>query len=100
MFKICQGTCFCAGGGNGNKNGPHQETVLYCFGEVVLKKDSLRGEESKKSFSPENLDEYHLQLTQIVITFVLFLLVLIVLLLIRKGLLRVLVQLRRLVRVL
>ena len=74
MFKICQGTCFCAAGGS--KNGPRQETVLYCFGEVVLKKDSLRGEDSsKKSFSPENLDEYHLQLTQIVITFVLFLLV-------------------------
>merc|ERR1719336_238469 len=103
MFKICQGTCFCAansdsGGGRGSQA---SETVLYCFGEVVLKKDSLRGEASpeSKSFKHPAIDEYHLQLTQIVLLFIFFLLVLILLLLIRKGLLRVVILLRKLVRI-
>ena len=135
MFKICQGTCFCAANSDGNIRDA-RETVLYCFGEVdidivwkksyfkrmfqvVLKKDSLRGEEaSAKISSQQTLDEYHLQLAQLVITFLLIFLVLIVLLLIRfsdthmkmiviinvtmfrKGLLRIIIQMRRIVRVL
>ena len=100
MFKICQGTCFCAANSDSNIRDA-RETVLYCFGEVdidiilkksyfkrmfqvVLKKDSLRGEEaSAKISSQQTLDEYHLQLAQLVITFLLIFLVLIVLLLIR-----------------
>ena len=99
MFKICQGTCFCAA--NAENSRDNRETVLYCFGEVVLKKDSLRGEEtSAKASLHQNLDEYHMQLAQLVITFLLIFLVLIVLLLIRKGLLRILIQMRRIVRLL
>ena len=33
MFKICQGTCFCAANSEGGSR--DQETVLYCFGEVL-----------------------------------------------------------------
>ena len=79
MFKICQGTCFCAANSDsGGRGGGHaSETVLYCFGEVVLKKDSLRGEETPESKSLKNpaIDEYHLQLSQIILLFIFFLLV-------------------------
>ena len=73
MFTICQGTCFCTASPDGKRGG--QETVLYCFGEVVLKKDSLRGEQSEKALGPQTLDQYHLQLSQIVLIFILFMLV-------------------------
>ena len=74
MFTICQGTCFCTASPDGKRSGP--DTVLYCFGEVVLKKDSLRGEQSaEKTLGPEPLDQYHLQLTQLVLIFILFMLV-------------------------
>ena len=74
MFTICQGTCFCTASPDGKR--ASQETVLYCFGEVVLKKDSLRGEQSaEKTLGPETLDQYHLQLTQLVLIFILFMLV-------------------------
>ena len=74
MFTICQGTCFCAASSDGKRSS--KETVLYCFGEVVLKKDSLRGEEaSQKSHGHQTLDEYHLQLTQLVLIFILFMFV-------------------------
>ena len=73
MFTICQGTCFCTASPEGKRG---HDTVLYCFGEVVLKKDSLRGEKSaEKALGPESLDQYHLQLTQLVLVFILFMLV-------------------------
>ena len=37
MFTICQGTCFCTARPEGKRGQP--DTVLYCFGEVVLKKE-------------------------------------------------------------
>ena len=71
MFHKCSDKCLCASSQPGGK-----ETVLYCFGEVVLKKDSLRGEEaSQKSQGHQTLDEYHLQLTQLVLIFILFMFV-------------------------
>ena len=45
MFKICQGTCFCAANSDSNIRDA-RETVLYCFGEVdidmILKKSYFK----------------------------------------------------------
>jgi len=80
MFHICQGTCMCASSEGGNKG-----KVLYCYGEVVLQRDLMRGDTNEPS-EEEQTEIYFLQISQIVAYVVLILAILLVLLSIRKGL--------------
>ncbi|XP_023331215.1 uncharacterized protein LOC111703498, partial [Eurytemora carolleeae] len=82
MFHICQGTCMCASSGEG---GFTKGKVLYCYGEVVLQRDLMRGQEEAPS-AEEQSEIYLLQISQIVALVVLILAILIVLISIRKGL--------------
>jgi len=93
LFHLCEGSCLCATSPNGKTN-----RVLYCYGEVVLQKPSLRpvSREARK----EEEEVLLLHILQIVAIAVLLLAVLCALLSIRQGVVRLRRQLRRLLLVL
>merc|ERR1719410_922692 len=94
MFTVCQGTCFCAGKGEGFQ----KQKVLYCFGEAVIERQNIRDDESEEG--EEETEIFYLQLAQCVVILTSLLAVLIVLLLIRRGLSRLNTQLRKIIRLL
>ena len=47
------GACFCAGKGEGF----NKQKVLYCFGEVVLKKDKVEETEAKVKDGQEEVEK-------------------------------------------
>lgn len=93
LFHLCEGSCLCATSPTGKTN-----RVLYCYGEVVLQKPSLRpvSREARK----EEEEVLLLHILQIVAIAVLLLAVSCALLSIRQGVVRLRRQLRRLLLVL
>merc|ERR1719206_438674 len=90
MFHKCSEKCLCASTPSSKK-----ETVLYCFGEVVLERPSLRpgGSSTEKDGDDE---AFLLHVIQLVAIALLLTALLFVLLSIRTGVLRLKKQLKRL----
>ena len=61
-FRIVLGTCFCAGKGEGF----NKQKVLYCFGEAVIERQNIRGDEDGES-SVEEDEVFYLQLAQMMV---------------------------------
>lgn len=90
LFHVCQGTCMCA---SGDGYGRGQGKVLYCYGEVVLQRNSLRKTDAVEDQLAR--EEFAIQIIQLIAVAVLLVAVLIVLLSIRQGLSKIQGQIRK-----
>jgi len=89
LFHLCKGSCLCASSPDGRR-----DKVLYCYGEVVLQKPSLRP--SNKEDTKEEEEVLLLYIIQMVVIALLLLSVLAVLLSIRHGVVKLKKQLGKL----
>jgi len=88
LFQVCQGTCLCSPSSEGYGKGK----VLYCYGEVVLQRASLREDEED---SAEEGEVYSLQLAQLIAVAVLLCAVLFVLITIKQSLTKLQKQIKK-----